>query len=66
MRQQGVLLALDVAPFLTGQSGVLALAYLIERLSEVTQDVELVEQDRRLRCPLIRDRAKRFPHVHHR
>jgi hypothetical protein len=32
----------------------------------VTHDVELVEQDRRLRGMLVRHVAKRLPHVHHR
>ena len=47
--QQGVLLALDEAPVLAGEPRVLALADLVERLPEMAHDVELVEQDRRLR-----------------
>ena len=66
VREQRVLLALDVAPFLASESGVLALAHLIERLAQVAQDVELVEQDRCLRRFFLGHGAKRFPHVHHR
>ena len=66
VRQQGVLLSLDIAPVFAGQPGVLALAHLIERLAQVTHDMELVEQDRRLRHLVVGHRAKRFPHVHRR
>ena len=46
---------------------VLALAHLVEGIAEVTDDVELVEQDVRLRCVLglQRRRTERLPHVHH-
>ena len=45
---------------------VLVLAHLVERLAEVAQDVELVEQDGRLRGVLGGRVAERLPHVHHR
>ena len=40
-----VLLALDEAPVLAAEAGVLGLAHLVERLAEMAHDVELVEQD---------------------
>ncbi len=66
MRQQRVLLALDVAPILAAEAGILGFAYLVERLAQVAHDVELVEQNRRLRRSIVRRVAKRLPHVHHR
>jgi len=48
-RQQRVLLALDEAPILAAETGVLGLSHLVERFAEMTHDVELVEQDRGLR-----------------
>jgi len=65
-REQGVLLTLDVAPLFARESGVLALAYLIQRLAQVAHDVELVEQDGRLRRLLPGRITKGLPHVHHR
>src|SRR5215211_2592351 len=44
-RQQGVFLALDVAPVAAGEPRVLALAHRIEGLAEMAHDVELVEQN---------------------
>ena len=66
VRQQGVLLALDVPALLAGQPGIFALADLVQRLTQVAHDMELVEQDGRLGRLLVRDVAKRFPHIHHR
>src|SRR5258708_4549937 len=60
-----VLLALDEAPISAAEAGVFGLAYLVERLAEMAHDVELVEQDRRLRRFVLRDGAERLPHVHH-
>jgi hypothetical protein len=40
-----------------GKSAVLNLAHLVERLSQMARDVELVEQDRRLRRPGLRVHA---------
>src|SRR5260370_444537 len=65
-RQQRVLLTLDVAAILAAEPRVLGLAYLVERFSQMTHDVELVEQDRRLRRMCRRGVTKRLPHVHHR
>src|SRR3989442_11634735 len=48
-REQRVLLTLDVAAILAAEPRVFALSYLVERFSQVAHDVELVEQDRRLR-----------------
>src|SRR5947207_15775259 len=64
-RQQRIFLALDEAALLSRQARVLALSHLIESLAQVTNDVELVEQDRRLRRVRIGGVAKRLPHVHH-
>src|ERR1700716_2368203 len=65
-RQQGVFVALDEAPVLAAETGVFGLAHLVERLAEMAHDVELVEQDRRLRRGGHRGVAERLPHVHHR
>jgi hypothetical protein len=56
---------LDEAPILAAEAGVFGLAHLIERLAEMADDVELVEQDRGLRRFVLRDVAERLPHVHH-
>ena len=45
VREQGVLLPLDEATTLAGEAAVLALAHGVECLAEVTQHVELVEED---------------------
>jgi len=66
VRQQRVLLALDEASVPAREPRVLGLAHLVERLAEVAYDVELVEENRRLRCVRVRGIAKRLPHVHHR
>ena len=66
VRQQRLLLALDVAATLAAQAPVLGLAYFVECFSQVPHDVELVEQNRRLRRMCARRVAKRLPHVHHR
>src|ERR1700719_738551 len=60
-----VLLALDEAPISAAEAGVFGLAHLVECLAEMADDVELVEQDRRLRRFVLRDVAERLPHVHH-
>src|SRR4030081_1585978 len=60
-----VLLALDEAPLSATEAGRFGLAPLVERLAEMAHDVELVEQDRRLRRFVLRDVAERLPHVHH-
>ena len=44
-RQQGVFLALDVAPLVAGKPRVLTLADRIQGLAQMAHDVELVEQN---------------------
>jgi hypothetical protein len=66
VRQQRVLLSFDEAAIFALQPGVLAFARLIERLLQVTQHVELVEQDRRLRCRAGPGVSQRLPHIHDR
>ena len=65
-REQRVLLTLDVASIPTAESPILGLAHLVERLAQMTHDVELVEENRRLRGTFVRHVAKWLPHVHHR
>src|SRR6516165_9202661 len=67
-RQQGVLLPLDVAAALPRQAGVFALADLIQRLLQMAQHVELVEDDQGLGgVPLLEGAVpERLPHVHDR
>src|SRR3990172_2329139 len=65
VRQQRVLLALDEAPVLAGEPGVLALAHRVECGPEMPQHVELVEQHMGLRGVTLGRIAKRPPHVHH-
>src|SRR5450756_1646870 len=64
-REQRVLLALDVAAILAAESAVLGLAHLVECIAQMAQYVELVVQDRRLRCARRSNVVKRLPHVHH-
>jgi len=66
MREQGVFLALDTRAGLATHARELVLAYRVEGIAEVAQDVELVEQDRRLRRVAQARVAERLPHVHHR
>ncbi len=66
MGEQGVLLALDEGAPFAAEPGVFLLAHLVERLPEVAQHVELVEQDRRL-GGMPRGRvSERLPQIHHR
>src|SRR5271169_3502025 len=54
-RQQRVFLALDEAPLAARKPGVFALANRIQRLAQVADDMELVEQNRGLwRMPIGR------------
>ncbi len=66
MSEQGVLLALDERAAFAAEPRVFLLAHLVERIAEVTQDVELVEQDRRLGSVPGGRVAERLPHVHDR
>ena len=49
MGEQGVALPLMKRAVLAGEPAVLAAAHLVERVARVAQDVELVEDDARLR-----------------
>ena len=66
MTEQDILLCLDVTPILPRQPALFGLHHLVERIAQVTHDVKLVEQDRRLRCTRRGGLAKRLPPVHHR
>ena len=54
MRQERVLLPLDEAPVGAGQPRGLRLAHGVQRVAEVPQDVEFVEQDARPRRVALR------------
>ena len=64
MGEQCVLLTIDEGAPFAAESGVL-LAYLVERIANVSKNLELVEKDRRLRRPGARV-AEQLPHVYHR
>ena len=66
MRKQRVLLPLDVGPVLALQPAVFALPHFVEGLTQVCHDMELVEQNARLRCVPGRRVPKCLPHIHHR
>src|SRR6266567_4083159 len=66
MREKRVLLALDETPILSRETRVLALADKVEGDAEVTQDMELVEEDARLRRMVAGRGAEGLPHIHHR
>jgi hypothetical protein len=51
---------------LARETVVFGFTNLVESLAEVSEDVELVEQDRRLRGVLRGGAAKRLPPIHHR
>lgn len=63
MREQRILLTLDEATLRALEARVLALSDRVERLTQGLHDVELVEQDRRLRGWLVRGVAERLPPV---
>ncbi len=64
--EQGVFLPLDEPTLPARHAGVLALAHLVERLAQMAQDVELVEQDAHLRGVVGSREPKGLPHIHHR
>ena len=66
MREQQVLLPLEVAPVFATEPSVLGLAHRVEGVAQRAEDVKLVEQDRRLRRIRRGRSAKRLPQVHHR
>ena len=60
--EQGVFLPLDEPPVVAGHARVFALADLVERITEVPQDVELVEEDLRVGgIPARRVATRRTP-----
>src|SRR5450756_2665113 len=63
-RQQRVFLTLDVAPLAALEPAILALANRIQGFAQMADDMELIEQNRRLRRMRIRRQSKRLPHVH--
>ena len=65
MGEQRVALALDEGPVLRRDPLVLGAANLIHRVGQMAQDVELVEQNLRLRRMPHRV-AEGLPHIHHR
>ena len=67
-RQQGVLLPLDEAAFLSREAGVFALADLVHGLLQMTQHMELVVDDPGLGSVAFLEGgvAERLPHVHDR
>ena len=65
-REECVLLALDEAPVLAREAGLLALAHGVQGLAEVAQHVTLVEQDAGLWGVGLGGVPERLPHVHHR
>src|SRR5256712_5031026 len=66
VREQRVLLPLDEPALPPRHAGVLALADLVERLAQVAQHVELIEQEAGLRGVACGGEPKGLPHVHHR
>jgi len=62
--EQRVLLPLDEPALAPRDAGVLALADLIEGVAEMTQDMELVEQDAGLRSVARGREPEGLPHVH--
>jgi len=64
--QQRVFLPLDETTFGPRQSGIFALAHLVERLAQMAHDMKLVEQDGGIGNVAGGRVAERFPHVHHR
>src|SRR5450756_2670253 len=65
-RQQRVFLTLDVAPLAALEPAILTLANRIQGFSQMADDMELIEQNRRLRRMRIRRQSKRLPHIHDR
>lgn len=64
--EERVPLALDEGPVLRRHAVILGATDLIHRVSQMTQDVELVKEDLGLRCVRLDRVAERLPHVHHR
>src|SRR6058998_211117 len=64
--QQSVFLAFDETTFGARQSGILALANVIQSFSQMPHNVEFVEQDGGLRSVASGRKPEWLPHVHHR
>ena len=62
--EQGVALSLDEGTVLGGEAAVFTTADHVERIAEVTHDVELVEDHARLWCMAPERGAKGLPPVH--
>src|SRR3989442_2647943 len=62
--EQGVALPLDEGAVLAGETAVLAAPHLVERVTEVAHDVELVEDHPSVRSVLRERVAEGLPHVH--
>ena len=62
--EQGIALSLDEGAVLGSEAAVLAAADGVERIAQVTHDVELVEDDTRLWCMAHERGAKGLPPVH--
>src|SRR5665811_487208 len=54
------------APLAALEPAILALANRIQGFAQMADDMELIEQNRRLRRMRIRRQSKRLPHVHDR
>ena len=62
--KQRVLLAFDKLAVLAREPGIFALTHLVQRLPQMADHMELIEEDAGLRHMLDRGVAKGFPHVH--
>ena len=59
-------MAIDLASVFAAGSAIRALPNVVERIFQVTQNVKLVKQDRRLRCMCSSGIAKQFLHIYYR
>src|ERR1700688_1180935 len=66
VRQQDVLLPLDELALRSRDASIFGLADFIEGFAEMAKDMELVEQNSRLRRVTPRRMTKRLPHIHDR
>src|SRR6266852_740294 len=51
-------------PHTARKARIFALAHRIQSLAQMPHDMELIEQNRRLRCIRLRRQTERLPHVH--
>src|SRR5262249_21715654 len=61
-----IFLAFDEFAFLPVKPGVFLLSHLVERLSQMSQNVELIEENGCLGSLLVRRIAEWLPHIHDR